>query len=411
MKAFTWLTLAFCGFAAPEGTCAQTPEPSSKASVETTHTSERRSSIHGFRGSLHITAADRDRAFHRTPVVFLAGFDGYGKDANGECDIAYSIIVSCGDAVVFKRELIDRSVENPFKIRAEKWDVPPDAPVGMYRVALAARDNIGGSGFAKNYEITVEALPTARPREDFEAKNDLIVFVGRRLEINNFEDPFSTNPHRLGRYEVLQLIHGRHEGKIIEFAAYDHEGGFEFTRFETVLLFVFRRSGKLYHVSHQFFDVYPTKNGRWATCGDPYKYESAGNRPEPVRDPLRAVPIEFAGAVSESKSGEQCKEGNYVEDLWELKKRGVLTNWGHFTYRWYSYHLTKEAPKSSDGIFELVRVSESGDAEIIYLPSGSRRILKAGDPTRQRLDSIVPVRLMKSDMGSQSADFEWWSTK
>jgi len=79
-------------------------------------------------------------------------------------------------------------------------------------------------------------------------------------------------------------------------------------------------------------------------------------------------------------------------------------------YRWHSYHLTKESPKSSDGIFRLVGVSSDGDIELTYLPDGTRRVVKRSASAKEAADSRMPMRVIKTDFESQSADFEWLTT-
>src|SRR5690606_18321373 len=122
------------------------------------------------------------------------------------------------------------------------------------------------------------------------------------------------------RYRVLKLLAGEHGGEILEFTVYDHYGYPRFAQFTNALLFVSRWENRLYHEKYQFFDVYPTKDGRWATCGDPYKYE-----PPMHRGRLKPERIEFAVAVRDNRTGQQCTEGNYAEDLIRVKREGVLT--------------------------------------------------------------------------------------
>ena len=79
-------------------------------------------------------------------------------------------------------------------------------------------------------------------------------------------------------------------------------------------------------------------------------------------------------------------------------------------YRWHAYHLTREASRSQDGIFQLVGVSREGDIELLLLSDGSRRVLKARASAREIIESRMPLRVIRSDFDSQSADFEWLTT-
>ena len=112
-----------------------------------------------------------------------------------------------------------------------------------------------------------------------------------------------------------------------------------FSKFDNVLLFVSTHNGTRYHEKYQYFDVYKTKEGKWASCGDPYKFDDYH------RKNLKAVKIEFDKAVSFDistlnaeqirkwyaepyfiiKNGQAfCVMGAYVDELFEVKKVGVL---------------------------------------------------------------------------------------
>ena len=158
------------------------------------------------------------------------------------------------------------------------------------------------------------------PEEKLDAKRGLIVFVGKKLRVT--EQPAeedSMDGKFEGRFRVLQRVFGRYDKPEITFTAYDHYGQPGFARYDTVLLFVARYKGKLYHEKYQFFPVYRTADGRWAGCGDPDRWEGHFHRGK-----LKAVPIRFAADVVDNETGRPCTEGNYVEDLLLMNKEGVL---------------------------------------------------------------------------------------
>ena len=162
----------------------------------------------------------------------------------------------------------------------------------------------------------VGSVPT--PQQN--AKRDLIVFVGKRLSVKQqTAEPDSLDQKFEARYRVLQLVFGRYEGAEITFTAYDHYGIPPFAQDDTALMFVSRYEGRLYHEKYQFFPVYPTVDGRWATCGDPDRWEGRFHHGK-----LKRVPIKFAGKVIDEPTGRSCTDGNYVEDLLLMKKNGVL---------------------------------------------------------------------------------------
>lgn len=157
--------------------------------------------------------------------------------------------------------------------------------------------------------------------EKLDAKRDLIVFVGKKLSV--VEQPAEENSldgKFEARFRILKRVFGRYDEPEITFTVYDHYGQPGFAKYDTVLMFVARYEGKLYHEKYQFFPVYPTANGRWASCGDAGQWEIGYEH----KTPLKPVPITFAGNVTDKTTGRQCTEGNYVEDLFSLRRDGVL---------------------------------------------------------------------------------------
>jgi hypothetical protein len=158
------------------------------------------------------------------------------------------------------------------------------------------------------------------PAETLDAARDLIVFVGKKLSVT--EQPAEENSLDSkfeARLRVLQRVFGRYDKPEITFTVYDHYGEPGFARYDTVLIFVARYEGKLYHEKYQFFPVYPTVDGRWASCGNPDQWEGRFHHGK-----LKPVSIKFAGKVVDEATGRPCTEGNYVEDLLLMKRNGVL---------------------------------------------------------------------------------------
>jgi hypothetical protein len=156
--------------------------------------------------------------------------------------------------------------------------------------------------------------------EKLDAKRDLIVFVGKKLSVA--EQPAEENSldgKFKARFRVLHSVFGRYDKPEITFTAYDHYGEPAFAHYDTVLLFVARYEGELYHEKYQFFPVHPTANGRWASCGNPDQWEGSYHHGK-----LKPVPIKFAGEIVDEATKRPCTEGNYVEDLLRMKQNGVL---------------------------------------------------------------------------------------
>jgi hypothetical protein len=140
-------------------------------------------------------------------------------------------------------------------------------------------------------------------------------------------------------YKILQQVFGYYPKDTISFTVFDHYGKPAFSNFENVLLFVSEYCGQLYHEKYQYFDLYKTKDGKWASPGDPYKYDSYH------RKNLKPQDIQFADSVwfdisklSETTIKEQYPRpfykidrqkaipvmGSYIDDLITVKKNGVL---------------------------------------------------------------------------------------
>ncbi len=200
-------------------------------------------------------------------------------------------------------------------------------------------------------------------------KDSLLVFVGKQIEViysPSEQKPdvidtiitgndtsyikqisFNLDKRYSARYEILDIINGSYGLDTIEFIAYDHYGAPAFSKFENALLFVSYSKGKLYHEKYQYFDLYMTVNGNWAS---PY---STGDYNHSYKDSITVKPemIPFINEVSfpihtmdnkqikklypkpyfEIKNGQAiAKYGNYIEDLFKLKQQTILKARGIF---------------------------------------------------------------------------------
>ncbi len=195
------------------------------------------------------------------------------------------------------------------------------------------------------------------------SKDSLIVFVGEIIEVKlspeeKKKEPVDTiivgkdteyvrhlsismDSRYMAKYKILQLIQGTYKADTIEFVAFDHYGKPGFSKYKTVLLFVSISDGKLYHEKYQYFGLYLTKSGKWAS---PYP-SSDYNHPYKDKITVRPEKIEFTSEVSfpldkltkeqieiwypapyyEIRSGKAVAiYGNYIDDLFKLKQQTVL---------------------------------------------------------------------------------------
>jgi hypothetical protein len=200
-------------------------------------------------------------------------------------------------------------------------------------------------------------------------KDSLYVFVGEKVEVSEVSYPSLTNSidtliengdttYRklvslnmdskfLARYKVRQVLYGSYASDTIEFVAYDHYGTPAFSKYQTVLLYVQNYNGRLVHQKYQYADVYKTKSGRWASTykAEDYKHEfnqTTTVKPEKI-DFLEKVAYDIKGRGKQNieewfpspfykikRNKAIAVYGNYVEELFELKKHGVLKARGIF---------------------------------------------------------------------------------
>ncbi|WP_066402101.1 hypothetical protein [Flavisolibacter tropicus] len=180
--------------------------------------------------------------------------------------------------------------------------------------------------------------------------NRLFAFVGERVSVEPLpHEQGSMDNGFKGKYAILQKVYGDFPEDTIEFVAYDHYGKPPFSKYKNVLLYVSADSGTYYHQKYQYNDVYKTKDGRWAGTYTADDYEHPYNK----HTEIKPVKIKFVAKVTfptktVDDEGRQLEYlfpkpyfktegdsaiaiyGNYVEDLFALKKSGVLTARGLF---------------------------------------------------------------------------------
>lgn len=175
--------------------------------------------------------------------------------------------------------------------------------------------------------------------------NPLFAFVGEKISIEPL--PYKQGSMDNGfkaKFAIIKKIYGSFPEDTIEFLVYDHYGTPAFSNFKNVLLYVSADSGIYYHQKYLYNDVYQTKDGRWAGTYADDDYAHTYNK----RTKIRPVKIEFAEKVGYpleltdtegnqlvfsvtepfyKKVGDSAIAvyGNYAEDLFDLKKTGVLT--------------------------------------------------------------------------------------
>ena len=174
--------------------------------------------------------------------------------------------------------------------------------------------------------------------------SNIYVFVGQKLKVDYEPEPYYCDVITMDSkfkadFKILEQKIGRYNKETISFTVFDHCGRPTFSKYETVLLFVSEYCGKLYHEKYQYFELYKTMNGKWASPGDPYKYD------EYHRKNLKAQSIQFNDSVwfdisklSDAAIKQQYPVpfykidgqkaipimGCYIDELILVKKEGVL---------------------------------------------------------------------------------------
>jgi CubicO group peptidase (beta-lactamase class C family) len=198
-----------------------------------------------------------------------------------------------------------------------------------------------------------------------ERKNTLVAFIGEKIEVT--EMPYKPGDFDLrvkAKYKIIQLVYGNYSKDTIEFEAYDHYGTPAFSQFKHVLLYVSNYKGKYYHEKYQYDDVYKTRDGRWAGTYQ-LSYDSPAIKPVKI-DFVEEVSYPIISPVGYDRYDELpepyfIRTGNkavavygvYAEDLFRMKRDGVLTARGLFG---------KPAPEKSL-IVQDVELEEVVDAD------------------------------------------------
>jgi hypothetical protein len=172
-----------------------------------------------------------------------------------------------------------------------------------------------------------------------ERKNTLFAFVGEKITVQAVPtDPDAMDGAVEAVYRVLVPVYGCYEKDTVRFTAYDHYGYFGFAHSQYALLYLSKYKGAWYHEKYQFTAVYRTDNGRWAGNGGDISSMDTTIHPEKINFAERGVHhtmiIDLKGQVFDMgydtpyfrKEGYPpgLVYGNYIEQLFLLRKNGVL---------------------------------------------------------------------------------------
>lgn len=181
-------------------------------------------------------------------------------------------------------------------------------------------------------------------------KDSLYVFVGEKINTKGFrylEDttqiPFDYAIK--AKYRVIKNVYGNYNKDTIEFESYDHFGRFPFLDYKYVLLFVSNYNGRFIHEKYQFFDVYKTTNGRWASSYKIADYNHPYNKNTIIKPEL----IEFDEEVMYKPWNKRDIEDNYPSPYYKVVEDKVVAVWGNYIEE--LFELKKNSILKARGIF------------------------------------------------------------
>lgn len=192
--------------------------------------------------------------------------------------------------------------------------------------------------------ILFTLLQSTNVRAQTATPDNFFVFVGERISLT----PIAPKPGEIqfdrgwtAVYKIDTSIYGNYANDTIQFETYIHLGDSPaFSMYKNVLLYLSRYGGKWYQEKYMYDAVYRTKDGRWAGVGRSDDYGHTFNN----RTTIKPEPIEFHDSVyfdlgnySDFEKEQFTRtyftvrnsraypiRGNYIEELFALKKSGVL---------------------------------------------------------------------------------------
>jgi hypothetical protein len=185
-----------------------------------------------------------------------------------------------------------------------------------------------------------------------EEKPEIYVFIGEKIKVDYAKQKYYCNRFLMdskfnAEYKIVENLYGDFDNDTINFVAYDHYGMPGFSDYENVILYVAKYCDELVHVKYQYNNVYKTKEGKWASPYQGFKYEKLDSL-----NTIKPIPMEFRDdVIFEFKEGmdtlkfqkrypkeyfeingfaAKAKYGNYAKDVFEVMKNTILKKIGLF---------------------------------------------------------------------------------
>ena len=183
-------------------------------------------------------------------------------------------------------------------------------------------------------------------------EDSLFVFIGKKLSITEFKpdvanDKVLMDNYFTAKYLIMEVVYGNFHLDTIEFTVADHYGHPKFSKYDDVILYTVKDSGQWYHVKYMYTPVYKTLDNEWAGVYQGRDYAHVNNE----NTTIKPVKIKFRDKIVIDTSETTWKtfsnvydpkyyktkgreayptHGNYVPQLFELKKNGFLKYIGYF---------------------------------------------------------------------------------
>ncbi len=180
--------------------------------------------------------------------------------------------------------------------------------------------------------------------ENPNVEGKMLVIIGEKISVKVLpQEGGSLDGKFLATYKIEEIVCGKYDRDTILFIAYDHYGYPGFSNYKNTMLFLSDNDSVIYHQKYQFFDVYKTKDGRWASS---YKSDDYWRT-----DSIKPVPIEFAEEVSYNIVGGKKKliKEYYPEPYYRLTKEKAIAEWGNYVPE--LFQLKKEGVLKARGLF------------------------------------------------------------
>ncbi|WP_129039978.1 hypothetical protein [Chryseobacterium sp. CH21] len=134
-------------------------------------------------------------------------------------------------------------------------------------------------------------------------------------------------------YKIEQEFSEHYPSSTIAFTAYDHNSmyEFDFRNYDHILVFVGEYCGDLIHLKYQFFPLYKTADGRWATPVKPKAeqiYQLDQYTPSKIEFD-QSVNFELSNDLSQEQIA-QLRKYKFPEKYYDIKDHKAIPIMGRY---------------------------------------------------------------------------------